>query len=219
MSVFKSLRWRLIGRMGKALLWFWGKTARISVIGKEAYDRIREEGKPVVYLIWHSRIFLIPFYFRRSGTMALVSPSNDGEMMAQAMTRWGFDIIRGSASHPITGAWKKMKEGLIQGNEILIIPDGPRGPNRIMKLGGIKLAKETGAVLIPWTYSARRKKVFDSWDRFILFYPFSRVLVRYGQPVSVRSDSTSEELEEQRKQMEQALTALEEETKMAFEDG
>jgi lysophospholipid acyltransferase (LPLAT)-like uncharacterized protein len=189
----------------------------MSLIGKDAYDRVREEGKPVVFLIWHSRIFLIPYFFRRSGTVALVSPSKDGEMMARVMKRWGYEIIRGSGSHPMASAWKAMKNSLLLGKEVIIVPDGPRGPNRKMKMGGFKLAKETGAVLVPWTYSARRKKVFDSWDRFVLFYPFSRIEVYYGQPVSLKQDITDEELEAERERMEHVLTSLEDEADRHFE--
>jgi len=61
---------------------------------------------------------------------------------------------------------------LKQGGEVIIVPDGPRGPNREMKLGGLKLAQETGAYLVPFTFSTSRKKFLGSWDSFLLFYPF-----------------------------------------------
>lgn len=185
MKATTRIRWALTGIMGKALLWLWAKSVRMRVEGWDEYARLRAEGKPVVILAWHRRIFLPPYFFRKRGVMPLISPSQDGEIIAQIVRRWGFKVSRGSSSHSIIRAWFEMKDELDRGGEVLIVPDGPRGPARVLKPGCVKLAQQTGAVLVPFTFSASKTKVFGSWDRFVVFLPFSRVLVRLGPPIAV----------------------------------
>lgn len=93
---------------------------------------------------------------------------------------------------------------------MIIVPDGPRGPNREMKLGGLKLAQETGAYLVPFTFSTSRKKFLRSWDSFLLFYPFSKVVAMYGQPFTLDSNLKGDALEKERRKIEKLLVQLDE---------
>ena len=217
MSLLRKVRWYLVGIVGKLVLWLWAKSTRMTIIGKEDYLKLRKQKKPVIFLVWHGRIFIVPYFFRRRRIMPLVSPSEDGEIAAQIMERWGYKILRGSSSHAIIKAWNQMKEELNQGGELIIVPDGPRGPNRRLKPGCIKLAQETGAYLVPFTFSASRKKFLKSWDSFLMFHPFSRVVAVYGQPCSINSDLNSEEFESARQRVESILCQLDEKADKYFE--
>lgn len=208
MSRLKNLRLNFVGFVGRALLRFWGKTARITVLGEQAYQELREQGKPVVLLIWHERLLILPYFFRHRGIFPLVSPSRDGEIITRIGQGWGFNILRGSGSHAIAKVWVEMKKKLQQGGEVLIIPDGPKGPARKLKPGGIKLAQETGAYLVPWTYSTTRQKRFNTWDNFLMFFPFHRVVAIYGKPFKVDPDMTDEAFEAERIRVEQILIDL-----------
>lgn len=208
MSLLSKIRWFLVGFLGKRVLWLWAKSAKMTILGREEYQELRRAGKPVIFLVWHGRIFLVPFFFRRRGIMPLVSPSRDGEIVARIMSRWGYNIIRGSSSHAIIKAWNQMKGELQKGGELIIVPDGPRGPNRKIKLGGLKLAQETGAYLVPFTFSPSRKKVLRSWDNFLLFYPFSKVVAIYGKPFLVDSSLKDDELESERQKIENFMIQL-----------
>ncbi|MBA7633989.1 hypothetical protein ES703_41560 [subsurface metagenome] len=210
MSFFRRLRLSITGILGKFVLWLWAKSARIKVIGEEGYRELRAEGRGVVFLIWHGRIFFGPYFFRKRGLMPLISPSEDGEIAAQITSRWGYKNIRGSGSHAIIKAWNRMKNELKKGREVVIIADGPKGPNRKMKLGGIKLAQETGAVLMPFTFSSSRKKFMKSWDKFLIFYPFSRVIAIYGPPINVDPALKGDELEKERQRIERLMIELDE---------
>ena len=61
---------------------------------------------------------------------------------------------------------------------------------------------------MPITYSASKKKLFHSWDRFMLPYPFSRVVFLWGDPVFVTKDLRGEDLEKKRQELEASLIAL-----------
>ena len=112
MSLYRKLRLMLLGVMGKLVLWLWAKSTRMRVVGEEGYRELRRKGKAVIFLVWHGRIFIVPFFFRRRRVAALVSPSEDGEIVSQILSRWGFRLIRGSGSHAIMRAWSGMKKEL-----------------------------------------------------------------------------------------------------------
>ena len=211
MSFLNKIRWNLVGIVGKLVLFLWAKSTRMTVLGEESYQRLREQGKPVIFLVWHGRIFIVPYFFRRRNIMPLVSPSEDGEIPARIMSRWGYRIVRGSGSHLIIKAWNEMISELKRGGEVIIVPDGPRGPNREMKLGGLRLAQETAAYLVPFTFSTSRKKILRSWDKFLFFYPFSRVVAMYGQPFTIEPSLKEDALEKERQKIETILVQLDEE--------
>jgi lysophospholipid acyltransferase (LPLAT)-like uncharacterized protein len=217
MSFLRNLRWSLIGILGKFVLWLWAKSTRMKIIGEENYKELRKQGKAVIFLVWHGRIFIVPYFFRKRGIMPLISPSEDGEFPARIMSRWGYKNIRGSSSHAIIRVWNQMKSELNNGGEVIIVPDGPRGPNREMKLGGMKLARETGAFLVPFTFSSSRKKFLKSWDKFLFFYPFSRVVAVYGPPIEVDSALNDDGMEKERQRIERQLIELDEKADRFFD--
>ena len=109
-----------------------------------------------------------------------------------------------------------MKRELEKGGEVAYVPDGPKGPSRKMKMGAIKLAQQTGAYLVPFTFSATKKKLLNSWDRFMIFYPFGRLVVMLGKPMSVPFDAADDDLEEARQKVENAMIQLEEDADRYF---
>jgi len=218
MKLRRNIRWWLVGHLGKLAFWLWSKSVRMTILGEEPYKALRNEGKPVVFLVWHGRIFIVPFFFRKRNIMPLVSPSEDGEIPAQIMARWGYKILRGSGSHAIIRAWNSMKQELREGGEVIIVPDGPKGPGRIMKMGGIKLAHETGAYLVPFSFSASNKKVLSSWDSFVIGKPFSRVVAVYGDPIAIDHSLNPEDLEKERTRLEKILCDLDTWADRYFDD-
>lgn len=208
MAFSERLRRAVIDVLGKPLFWTWFKLCRWTVSGEEEYRALRRAGRPVILIMWHSRIFIVPYFFRKRGVMPLVSPSRDGEIPARIMSRWGFKVLRGSSSHSVVKAWGAMIRELRAGGEVIIVPDGPRGPNRVLKEGCLKLAQQTGAFIVPFTFSASRAKTLRSWDRFLMFPPFSRVAAVFGRPLTVKAELSGAKLEKTRKAVEKTLNDL-----------
>jgi lysophospholipid acyltransferase (LPLAT)-like uncharacterized protein len=216
MSVWEKLRWKILGILGRFILRVWGISSRIKVLGEDEYRKAKQTGKPIILILWHGRIMLVPHFFRKRGLIALVSPSREGEILTQIGLGWGYRVIRGSSSHSIVRAWVALRQELGKGGEVILTPDGPRGPGRSLKPGCLKLAQDTGAVIIPWSFSASRKKFLKSWDRFLLFYPFSRVVSIYGKPITVSPALDDAEFESERKRVEETLQALDAEADSHF---
>lgn len=219
MTLKERARRRLLSHGGRAVIGLWMRLCRWSVRGEEAYSALRRTGRPVILLVWHGKIFTVPFFFRKRNIMPLVSPSRDGEFVARLMDGWGYKVIRGSGSHPMKTAWIEIKRELAAGGEVIIVPDGPKGPDRKFKLGGIKLAAETGAALVPWSFRAKRRKNLRSWDRFEMFYPLTRVAAVFGTPFEVPRDLPAEALEEHRRRAEEIMVAFDAEVDRLFETG
>jgi len=216
MSVWEKLRWKSLGVLGRFVLRAWARSSRIKVIREDEYRKAKQAGKPIILVIWHGRLMLAPYFFRNRRISALVSPSRDGEIIAQIAQGWRFRILRGSGSHSMVRAWVEMRQDLKKCGELIIIPDGPHGPDRQLKPGCLKLAQDTGAVLIPWSFSASRRKFLRSWDRFLFFLPFCRIVAIYGKPISVSPAMDEAEFETERKRVERVLNLLDAEADSHF---
>lgn len=88
------------------------------------------------------------------------------------------------------------------------IIDGPRGPFGVVKPGLIKIAQISGMPIIPTITSAENKWVFNSWDRFIVPKPFSRVIIRLGNEIYVPKKLQGPAFEKKRLSIEETLKKL-----------
>jgi lysophospholipid acyltransferase (LPLAT)-like uncharacterized protein len=162
-----------------------------------------------IFAVWHSRILLFPYLYKGWKGTVLVSASRDGEYIARVCRRRGLTTIRGSTTRGGRRALAfQIRAMRSEPRPGLIVPDGPQGPRFRVQPGIIMLAKKTGYPIIPITYSARRLKVFASWDRFILPYPFTRCRAVYGRPVSVPADADRAEFEKRRAMLENELRGI-----------
>ena len=82
------------------------------------------------------------------------------------------------------------------------IVDGPTGPPTVIKPGLISLARESGAGIVRACVSYENAIVFNSWDRFMIPKPFSRVLIRFGELEWIPQELNSEEYERYREKIE-----------------
>ena len=188
-------RLKLVGLLGKVLIDLIGRSVRVESHGPAAVSPLLASRK-FIFAFWHSRILLISYIFKGWDGAILVSRSNDGEIIARILQQQGHETIRGSTAkgglRALAALIKRLKARPRPG---AVIPDGPQGPRFRVHPGVIVLAKKTGYPIIPVTYSARRMKVFKSWDRFILPCPFTHCRLSYGEPlwVSAALDKNGDE--------------------------
>jgi lysophospholipid acyltransferase (LPLAT)-like uncharacterized protein len=202
-------RWLIA--LGFRLLQIWARTLRY-----EIDDRAGVIGKPVnenyIGALWHNRLLIFPFVLRRFFPnrcgAALISASRDGELLADAIKRFDFDVVRGSSSRLGARAILQLTDVLASGRDVVITPDGPRGPAYELGPGIIFLAQKSGAPVVPVNMEYSGCWRLKSWDRFILPRPFSKVRVIIGQSHHVRSTSTPEEFETERLRLQGVMMAL-----------
>ena len=202
-------RWLIA--LGFRLLQIWARTLRY-----EIDDRLGAVGRPVnenyIGALWHNRLLIFPFVLRRFFSnrrgAALISASRDGDLLADAIKRFDFDVVRGSSSRLGASAILQLTDVLASGRDVVITPDGPRGPAYELGPGIIFLAQKSGAPVAPVNMEYSNCWRLKSWDRFILPRPFSKVRVIIGQSHHVRSTTTPEEFETERLRLQDAMMAL-----------
>ena len=202
-------RWLIA--FGFRLLQIWARTLRY-----EIDDRLGVVGKPInenyIAALWHNRLLLISYVLKRFTPhrpgAGLISASRDGDLVTALTERFGFDVVRGSSSRLGASAILELTAVLASGRDVLITPDGPRGPAYDLGPGIIFLAQKSGAAVVPinMEYSAYWR--VKSWDKFILPRPFSKVRVIFGQPHHVKSTRTPDEFEAERLRLQNAMMAL-----------
>lgn len=205
----RPARWLIA--FGFRLLKLWAGTLRF-----EIDDRAGIAGKPVVenYIgaIWHNRLLMWPtvlrrFFPHRSGA-ALISASRDGDLLADAVQRFGYGVVRGSSSRMGASAILQLSEVLASKGDAVITPDGPRGPVYEIGPGIIFLAQKTGALVLPMNLEYSSCWRFKSWDRFMVPRAFATIRIKVAAPYRVRSTSTPEEFEAERLRLQDAMMAL-----------
>jgi lysophospholipid acyltransferase (LPLAT)-like uncharacterized protein len=196
---------------GFRLLKAWARTLRF-----EIDDRAGVIGRPVadnhIAALWHNRLLLISFALKkflpqRPGA-GLISASRDGNLVADLTQRFGFQVVRGSSSRLGANAIFELTNVLQSGRDILITPDGPRGPAYELGPGIIFLAQTTGATVVPVNFEYSSCWRLKSWDRFVLPRPFSQVRFIIGPPHQVGPTNLPEEFEAERLRLQNAMMAL-----------
>jgi len=202
-------RWLIA--FGFRLLQLWARTLRY-----EIDDRAGVVGRPAtenyIGALWHNRLLIFPFVLRRffpqRGGAALISVSREGDLLADGVKRFGYDVIRGSSSRLGASAILQLTQVLASGRDVVITPDGPRGPAYELGPGIIFLAQKSSAAVLPMNLEYSRCWRLGSWDRFIVPRPFSKVRVLIDEPHRVRSTTTQAEFESERMALQDAMMAL-----------
>lgn len=175
----------------------WCKTLRYSESGREKIDAMNESRELMVFSLWHNEVFPVMFAKRNLRIAAVVSRSGDGEFIARLLEGLGMKTARGSSSRGGLAALKQMGSLMVEEkfNACLTI-DGPRGPRHEPKDGAIFLAHHTKAAIVPMRIFMKKAKIFNSWDKFRLPLPFSRVHITFDTPyyITVEKDLTKEYL-------------------------
>ncbi len=160
-------------------------TWRYRVQGWEHVAAARASGRPVIYVLWHSRILPLLYHRRGEGVALLISRHRDGGYLAELSERWGYRVVRGSSRRGGEAGLLGLVRYLRQGGEVALTPDGPRGPAERMKPGALAAAQHANALVIAAGAQASSAWWIESWDRFCLPRPFARVAVAYSAPFGV----------------------------------
>lgn len=184
-------------------------TLRYREINREAVERVLGHSSCVLPL-WHDELFALMQVRQHLKMTAVVSQSNDGEVLTQVLEKLGVACVRGSSSRggvkALLAAARKLGEAY-QGACITV--DGPQGPRHKAKQGAVFLAAKAQVPIIPVRLFMDRPYVFNSWDRFQVPLPFSGVTVVFGTPWRVEADvRDAASLERERLILEQRLETL-----------
>ncbi|GIX05580.1 MAG: hypothetical protein KatS3mg114_1449 [Planctomycetaceae bacterium] len=179
------------------------------------YPRFDERDTPehpecFVVLFWHDAI-LIPALGSsrpaRSRTCVLTSRHHDGGYIVELMRCLGMSSIRGSTGRSGAGALRQMMA--LRDRNIVVTPDGPRGPRHVMKPGAIYLAAQTGRRIVATAFACTRAwRPRGKWTDLLIPKPFSTIYFLCDLPRAVPSHLSRAELEQYVAYFQRRLDAL-----------
>lgn len=192
---------RVLNWFAKNILWIAAwllcSSLRIKKSNASFFEDVQQSQKPSVIAFWHGSMLLGWFLHRprKNGRVAaLVSQSEDGEILSATLKRWGYAMIRGSSHVGGKEAMQLMVDAVSEGNSLCITPDGPTGPRHEMKMGAVRAAQRANVPLFLVGIAVKEKTNLDSWDQFEIPRPFAKVNVRYSGPITVPQELRDEAL-------------------------
>ena len=205
--------YRLVAPLIALIIRLFWMTCRVRIIGQENLDALVDRNKPIIPCYWHQRqVFCAYYLLRRLGKRFtigyLVSPSKDGELVATTLRYFGARAIRGSATRTGAQAMRNLYQAVKEGLSPVMTPDGSVGPIFEFKAGPVMLAQLSGAPLIPLSYAAKKAWLLNSWDRFMIPRPFTRIVIALGPPRYVKSTGKMQAAESVQEEMRAALNDL-----------
>jgi lysophospholipid acyltransferase (LPLAT)-like uncharacterized protein len=156
----------------------WSDTWRFRFENQEVRDRTLAAG-PAVLAFWHGEQMAMIRAHAHRGFVGLASKSLDGELLAQVIARFGYEVVRGSSSRGGATAIRECIRALERGASPALAIDGPRGPRHVPHPGVIAIAMQTGRPIIFGVSSPSRAWRLRSWDRFEIPTPGAEIRIRY----------------------------------------
>jgi lysophospholipid acyltransferase (LPLAT)-like uncharacterized protein len=158
--------------------------------------------KPFILAFWHSQLMMISFCWKSNTKInILASGHSDGRFGALVGNYFKLNNIQtssGEKSISLKPIFKLLKNS----NYIGITPDGPRGPNKKVSNGIIKISKTTQVPIIPVGFASSKFNQLKSWDSFLFTKPFSKCSFVWGESISIPKNITDNEIKVLRKKLE-----------------
>ena len=171
-----------------------------------------------IYIFWHEYI-LFPISLRGHCNMTtLVSRHRDAEVLSHAAHHLGFGTIRGSTGRGGTAALRELS---VKGRRMNLImtPDGPRGPRRTLASGPIFLAAKLRMPLVAMGFGYDRPWRLRSWDRFAVPRPYTRARGVISPEIHIPPKLDRESIEYYRQRVETLLNRLSDEAETWAKSG
>lgn len=205
---------RFAGRALGAYMKLVWRTSRVTFVPADIHATI-EPDVPIILTFWHGQQFLVPFVVpSRWRPMGLFSRHDDADINAIAVESVGVGTVRGSGSHGrdflrkgAVSATLQIIDALKAGHLFGLTADVPKIA-RVASKGIITLARHSGRKIVPVAISGNHRILMRSWDRAGIYFPFGRVFVVFGEPISVTRRANEEAIEKARALLEQRLNAI-----------
>lgn len=147
----------LLPPIGAAVIRGLGQSMRMDSQGHEQVDALYRQGGHIILAFWHAQQLMVPTGYRGSGANVLISQHQDGEIIARIISRFGHRAVRGSSTRGGALALRELIRLGRSGADLVVTPDGPKGPRQVAKLGVVQLAKATGLPIVPLAFGCSKK--------------------------------------------------------------
>jgi lysophospholipid acyltransferase (LPLAT)-like uncharacterized protein len=159
-------------------------TLRIRPTGR-VKQFLKTHNYAAIMVFWHQNLFLAwrlnALLKSKLPMCGLISPSVDGAWLSAFFSMAGIGSVRGSSGRRGISALGELQKKLQQGANVAITPDGPRGPVGKFKNGVAILALRAKADVFLFAIKYSSFWTLNTWDKFRIPKPFSRVDIDYGK--------------------------------------
>ena len=152
-------------------------------------------GPRYAYSLWHENILLPIGQVAHPDVAVLISKHADGQILSTFIRSAGLGIVLGSTNRGGIEAVRSIVNGTAGRRHLVVTPDGPRGPRRVVQAGIVYIASRTGMAIVPVGIGYFRPWRAKSWDKFAVPKPGSRARQIHGVPISVPPKLRADELE------------------------
>ena len=184
----------ILGLLGFIYIYIVRITSQINHKNKSIPEHFWKHKKPFILAFWHNQLLMITFSWKKNKKLKiLASGHSDGQ--------FGAIIAKYLGSNTLTVSAKKRKINIRPIFDLLnnncyigITPDGPRGPKEKVSEGVIKIAKKSNVPIIPVGFWSSRNFTLNSWDSFLITYPFSKCVFAWSEPILIPNNLRDEEI-------------------------
>jgi lysophospholipid acyltransferase (LPLAT)-like uncharacterized protein len=155
-------------------------------------------GPRYVYCVWHEYLLFPTAKFGHPDLGVLVSKHADGQLLGSLFQAMDMGMVLGSTNRGGVEAVRQLVSGTDTRRHLVITPDGPRGPRRVVQPGIVYIASRAGMQIVPTGIGYERPWRAKSWDRFAVPRPCSRAKMVSDRPITVPPRAKSDELEHYR---------------------
>ena len=187
-KIFKfSISQKILAFIGYLYILFVCYTSKIQIINSELPEKLWRENKPFILAFWHGQLMMIGHVWKSKAVLNMLASSHSdgrfGAYIAGHFNLKNVSIMSKNKSPSLRKVFKILKDR----NYIGITPDGPRGPNKKVSEGIIKIAIHSQVPIIPLGFASNKNLKLKSWDSFLITYPFSKCRFVWGEPIIIPS--------------------------------
>ena len=195
-KIFKySLSQKFLAYIGYIYILFVCITSKIKIKNDQLSKKMLLNKEPFILAFWHSQLMMVGHVWKSKNTLNMLASSHSdgrfGSYIAGHFNLKNISIMAKNKSPSLRKVFKILNEK----NYIGITPDGPRGPNKKVSEGIIKIAMHSQVPIIPLGFASNKNFKLNSWDSFLITYPFSKCNFVWGEPIIVPSSTKENEIE------------------------
>ena len=182
------------GRLAGALLRTLFATVRMEIHASSVNPYDSDGDERFLFSIWHDAAVMASFGGRHKRTIALTSRHRDGKFTASTLECISVKSVRGSSGKSGTRAALELLKHA-KTKDIVVTPDGPRGPRRKLSRGIVYIASKTGNAIVPSGFACSDPwDIRGSWTSLTIPKPFSRIIAIAGDPIYVPPNLSDQDL-------------------------
>lgn len=156
-KIFKfSISQKILAFIGYLYILLVCYTSKIQIINSELPEKLWRENKPFILAFWHGQLMMIGHVWKSKAVLNMLASSHSdgrfGAYIAGHFNLKNVSIMSKNKSPSLRKVFKILKDR----NYIGITPDGPRGPNKKVSEGIIKIAIHSQVPIIPLGFASNK---------------------------------------------------------------